>query len=64
MSFDDLLRIANNNRRYNILINISKLPVCKIEYLYEMWTEVPDILQNDFHVTYKYFTHQKIAKVP
>ena len=29
-----------------------------------MWTEVPDILQNDFHIAYKYFTRQNIAKVP
>ena len=29
-----------------------------------MWTEVPDILHNGFHVAYKYFIHQKIAKVP
>ena len=29
-----------------------------------MWTEVPDILHNDFHVAYKYFTRQTIAKVP
>ena len=29
-----------------------------------MWTEVPDILHNDFHVAYKYFTRQEIAKVP
>ena len=29
-----------------------------------MWTEVPDILHNGFHVAYTYFTHQKIAKVP
>ena len=29
-----------------------------------MWTEVPDILHIDFHVAYKYFTGQKIAKVP
>ena len=29
-----------------------------------MWTEVPDILHNGFHVTYKYFIRQKIAKVP
>ena len=29
-----------------------------------MWTEVPDILYNDFHVVYKYFTRQKIAKAP
>ena len=28
-----------------------------------MWT-VPDILHNDSHVAYKYFTCQKIAKVP
>ena len=29
-----------------------------------MWTEVPDILHNGFHVAYKYFICQKIAKVP
>ena len=29
-----------------------------------MWSDVPDILHNDFHVTYKYYTHQKIAKLP
>ena len=29
-----------------------------------MWTEVPDILHNGFHVAYKYCTRQKIAKVP
>ena len=29
-----------------------------------MRTEVIDILPNDFHVAYKYFTRQKIAKVP
>ena len=29
-----------------------------------MRTEVRDILHNDFHVAYKYFTRQKIAKVP
>ena len=28
-----------------------------------MWTEIPDILHNDFHVAYKYFTRQKITKV-
>ena len=28
-----------------------------------MWTEVPDILHNCFHVAYKYFIRQKIAKV-
>ena len=28
-----------------------------------MWTEVPDILHNGFHVAYKYFTRQKIAKL-
>ena len=27
-------------------------------------TEFPDILYNDFHVAYKYFTRQKIAKMP
>ena len=29
-----------------------------------MWTEVPDILHNGFHVAYKNFIRQKIAKVP
>ena len=29
-----------------------------------MWIEVRDILHNDFYVAYKYFTDQKIAKVP
>ena len=29
-----------------------------------MGTEVPDILHNNFHVAYKYFTRLKIAKVP
>ena len=29
-----------------------------------MWTEVPDSLHNDFHAANKYFTRQKIAKVP
>ena len=29
-----------------------------------MSTEVPDILHNDFQFAYKYFTRQKIAKVP
>ena len=29
-----------------------------------MWAEDPDILHNGFHVAYKYFTRQKIAKVP
>ena len=29
-----------------------------------MWTEVPDFLHNGFHVAYKYFIRQKIAKVP
>ena len=29
-----------------------------------MWTEVPDIAHSDFHVAYKYFKRQKIAKVP
>ena len=29
-----------------------------------MWTEVPDILHSDFNVAYRYFTRQKIAKVP
>ena len=35
-----------------------------MELFYEMPIEVPDILHNDFHVAYKYFTHQKIANVP
>ena len=26
-----------------------------------MGTEIPDILHNDFHVAYKYFTCQRIA---
>ena len=29
-----------------------------------MWTEILDILHNDFYVAYKYLTRQKIAKVP
>ena len=29
-----------------------------------MWTEVPDILHNDFHVAYQYFTRQTVANVP
>ena len=29
-----------------------------------MWTEVPDILHNGFHVAYTYFVRQEMAKVP
>ena len=28
-----------------------------------MWTEVPDILHDDFHVASKYVTRQKVTKV-
>ena len=30
----------------------------------KMWTEVPDILHNGFHVAYKNLIRKKIAKVP
>ena len=47
-----------------ILIKISNLPICKIEWFHDMITELPDNLHSVIYVANKCFTRQKIAKSP